>query len=337
MKKIVLLLLLVAVVGGIALYLSSSDDPFRSSGVEQSDFAIADTASIGKIVIVDRSGVVAKLTRGENGWVLNGKYPAREDGIQTLLKTFKNVYIQRPVSRESLEEVNRVMATSTKKAEIYDLEGELIKTWYVGHSTMDQKGTFMLLETPENGKSSVPFIMDMKGFIGMLNTRFFTDENEWRSVQLLSYPDLNLQEIEVEYPKQPEASFSIRYDGGNDLRLFDGNGLSVAAYDTTTLKDYMFNFKQLSFENFKTGLTAVQNDSVKSTIPYQVIRISDQRTTHEISLWAKGATNQSSTADSSGTDLERIYGQYNDGELAIAQRFMWDKFRAPLKAFLSKE
>lgn len=339
MKKTLLLLFLVLVVGAIALYLSTSDNPFKSEGMEQSDFTIADTASIGKILIADRSGRVIVVNRADGRWLLNGKYPAREDAVETLLRTFKNIYIQRTVPREAQEQVNTVMASSAKKVEIYDLDNELIKTWYVGHATMDKKGTYMLLETPKHGKSSVPFVMDMKGFIGMLNTRFFLDENEWRSTLLLTYPEMNLDKIEVEYPRDRASSFKVEYNGGNEIKLFALDNRPIAVFDTTTLKDYMLNYKKMAFENFRTELSRFQIDSIRATDPFQIIRIEDPKGSHEIKLWPKKAPSFAvgEKADSLGLDREKVYGTYNDGELATAQRFVWDKFRAPINAFLSKE
>lgn len=339
MKKITWMLLLVLVVGGIAYYLSVSDDPFRSDGIEQTDFAIADTASIGKIVIADRSGRIIRLTRDSDAWKVNGKYPAREDAVTTLLRTFKNIYIQRPVAKEAQEQVNKVMASSTKKVEVYDLNEKLIKTWYVGHATMDKKGTYMLLETPRSGKSSAPYIMDMKGFIGMLNTRFFLDENEWRSTILLTYPEMNLTAIEVDYPQEKSASFKIEYGGGNEIKLFTADDTPIASFDTTILKNYMLGYKMMSFENYRNGLSEVQIDSVRSSTPFQVIRITDSSGKHEIKLWPKVTPGFDSEAqkDSLVVDTERLYGTYNDGELALAQRFVWDKFRAPLEVFISEE
>ena len=339
MKKTLLLFLLVLVVGAIALYLSTSDNPFKSEGIEQSDFTIADTASVGKILIADRSGRVIVVNRVDGEWLLNGNYPAREDAVETLLRTFKNIYIQRTVPREAQEQVNTVMAASSKKVEIYDLDNDLIKTWYVGHATMDKKGTYMLLETPKYGKSSVPFVMDMKGFIGMLNTRFFLDENEWRSTLLLAYPEMNLNRIEVEYPHDLASSFKVEYGGGNELKLFTAEDTPIAVFDTTTLKDYMLNYKKMAFENYRTQLTPFQIDSIRATDPFQIIRIEDAKGGHEIKLWPKKAPSFAvgEKADSLGLDRERIYGTYNDGELALAQRFVWDKFRAPINAFLPKE
>jgi hypothetical protein len=41
--------------------------------------------------------------------------------------------------------------------------------------------------------------------------------------------------------------------------------------------------------------------------------------------------------DSLGVDRQRVYASFNDGELALAQRFVWDNFRAPLQAFTSEK
>ncbi|MCH2215718.1 MAG: DUF4340 domain-containing protein [Flavobacteriales bacterium] len=339
MKKIAILLLIVLALAIVALYLSSSDNPFITDGIEQSDFAIEDTSSVGKIVIADRSGRIVKLTKEEGEWVLNEKYPARFDAVETLLKTFINIYIQRPVPKETVEQVSKVMASSAKKVEIYDLENDLIKTWYVGHATMDKKGTYMLLETPKYGKSSAPFIMDMKGFIGMLNTRFFLDENEWRNTLLLSYPEMDINKIEVEYPTDFGSSFSIEYFGENEILLFDGNDQKIPVFDTALVKDYMLNYRKLSFANFRTGLSKLKMDSIKSLTPYQVIRITDASGEYEFKLWPKrgDADALNIHMDSLGIDRQQVYASFNGGDLALAQRFMWDNFRAPLRAFAIEE
>ncbi|MEM9051664.1 MAG: hypothetical protein AAGC47_06390 [Bacteroidota bacterium] len=335
MKKIAILLFVVLALGGVALYLSSTDNPFVTDGIEQSDFAIKDTASIGKIVLADRSGRVVKLTKEDGDWILNGEYPARFDAVETLLRTFINIYIQRPVPKETVEQVSKVMASSAKKVEIYDLKNDLIKTWYVGHATMDKKGTYMLLETPDYGKSSAPFIMDMKGFIGMLNTRFFLDENEWRNTLLLSYPEMNINKIEVDYPTDRQASFSIEYFGENEILLYDRNDQKIQVFDTSLVKDYMLNYKKLSFANFRTGLSDQKMDSIKSLTPYQVIKITDASGEYEFNLWPKRGVADGADfhVDSLGIDRQQIYANFNGGELALAQRFMWDNFRAPLQAF----
>lgn len=341
MKKILPFTVFVLIVVGVALYFNFNVDPSTTSQKAQTDFAIADTASIGKIFIADTKGNTITLDRTGGVWMVNGLYKAREDAAWLLLHTFRNVYVQRPVAKEAQAQVNTVMATSAKKVEIYDYDGNWIKTWYVGHGTMDKKGTYMLLETPEGGKSSAPFIMDMRGFLGMLDTRFFTNLAEWRSTRILEYPDLGLTEIEVTYPEQPDASFRIEYGGGNDIRLYPKDSdVAIAGFDTAVVKDYMLNYKLGSFENFNSLLSPTQEDSIRMLVPYQIIKVTDPQRTRELRLWSRAAPEGQKEMDAetpSVIDRERIYACVDDGELAFAQRYVWDNFRAPLQAFLIKE
>lgn len=341
MKKLLPFAVLVLIVVGVAVYFSTTNTG-TTSRIDQTDFAVKDTASIGKIFIADQKGRTVTLERKEAGvWMVNDTYRARPDAIRILLITFRNVYVQRPVPKEGIEQVNRVMAGSAKKAEIYDLDGKWLKTWYVGHGTMDKKGTYMLLETPEYGKSDAPFVMDKKGFLGVLDTRFFTNLEEWRSVRVLEYEDMNLSEIEVRYPSDPEASFRIEYGGGNDISLYAiDSDRPYQKFDTALVKDYMLNFKLASFENFKTGLTPEQEDSVKTGTPYQVIHIADPKRRRTIRLWAKAPPPGQYEMDGESlpeVDRERVFAAAEDNELALAQRLVWDPLRAPIQAFLVEE
>ncbi len=341
MKKILPLLILVAIATALAFYFTTSVNTKGTSVKAQTDFAIEDTASIGKIFIADRQGRTATISRESGNWLINDKYPAREDAVSTLLKTFKNIYIQRPVPKGAQEQVNRVMAGGSNKVEVYDRNGNWIKTWYVGHATMDKKGTYMLLESPKNGRSTAPFIMDLRGFIGMLNTRFFTNEDEWRSVRILVYPDMNLNEVDVFYPYDPNSSFKVKYGGGNAISLYEhGQTQPIQNFDTTLVKDYLLNFKLASFENYKTGLDQATQDSITASLPYQIIRVADERRTREIKLWKK-APREGDMEDDGVTpateDSENIYAKCDNGELALAQRYVWDKFRAPLRVFVNSE
>lgn len=341
MKKLLPFALLVLLLAAIAIYLGEYFNTSGTSRREQTDFAIRDTANVGKIYIADTFGNTITLTRDDGPWMVNGVYLAREDAASLLLETFKNVYVQRPVAKESQEQVNRIMAGSAKRVDIYDREGKLIKTWFVGYGTMDKKGTYMLLETPQYGRSSAPFIMDMRGFTGMLDTRFFTNLSEWRSTEVLDYPTLGFSEIEVQYPTQEESGFRIVYGGGNNIGLYEhGSQVPLAAFDTAMVKDYMLNFKMASFENYNTLLTPQQEDSVKSLVPYQVIHITDPAGRRTFRFWGRPAPEGQMEADGetqASIDRERVYACIDDDELAFAQRFVWDKFRAPVTAFKRRQ
>jgi hypothetical protein len=49
---------------------------------EAYDFAVADTASIDRIVVWNRSPDTAVLTRQAGVWLINGAHPARPDAVE---------------------------------------------------------------------------------------------------------------------------------------------------------------------------------------------------------------------------------------------------------------
>lgn len=137
------------------------------------DFAVSDTASINKLFLVDREGNKSLLTRVSPGkWMVNNKYNARQESINNLLNTIKSLEVKSPVGKNLYNNVMKLMASKSVKIEIYQ-KGEPVKTYYVGHPTMDNLGTFMYIE-----KSTVPYIMHIPGFNGFLSTRYLTKEND---------------------------------------------------------------------------------------------------------------------------------------------------------------
>ena len=93
----------------------------RLDHIEGTDFGIVDTSKVDKIFIADMDGVEVTLTRPERGrlWDLNGKFKAREDAVNLLLKTFRRASVQGPVAEAAQANVVRLIAARGKKVEIY--------------------------------------------------------------------------------------------------------------------------------------------------------------------------------------------------------------------------
>ena len=326
------------ILAAIAAYLFFFEDKFTTISGPQSDFVIEDTASIGKIMIANTQGTKAVLERQEDGdWILNDKYLARQDAINTILKTFKLIYVREPVSKSARDQVLRNMSGSHRKVEVYDRQGEWIKTYYIGTNTQDNQGTFMLLET-EDGRSSDPYITTMKGFRGTLYTRFITNVREWRSTRAFLYPNLNIKRISVDYPNDPDESFIIEYGGGNDISLISkATDRRVESFDTLLVKDYMLNFKKAYFEVFDPYVSEAKEDSILNSQPYQHISVTDnQGETTEV--WLHHMDNTRGKTLNDGTpypyDPEYLYGTLDRKELARAQRGIWDPFVMPLSRLI---
>src|SRR5258706_8580783 len=127
---------------------------------EDRDFAVKDTASVTKIFLADRSGNSVTLERQPDGvWMVNNKYRARKEGIDLLLDCFKGISVQTRVAKAAYNSVVKELSSTGIKCEIYvNHKDKPLKVYYVGGSTNDILGTYMMLEN-----STVPFVTEIPG------------------------------------------------------------------------------------------------------------------------------------------------------------------------------
>ena len=307
--------------------------------ISAEDFAIKDTSSIYKIYMADTRANTITLERKEgNKWMLNGKYWARKDAIDNILKFCVLVDLKGKVPKKSLDGITKLMATRHTKVEMYDKETNLIKTYYVGNATQNHLGTFMLLETPENGMIKEPLVMGMKGFIGILGPRFFTDEIEWKSIEAFSYAINDIKQISVKYYEEPQESFTIKYMGGNNIELYAANNQKINSFDTVALKNYMLGYRSASFEIYKTKFSPLQIDSVFRTEPFAEFSVTDKNNKiTTATIYNKiNRTEMENKPDSLYYDTEAKYGTLDKKDLAILQVYAFGKLFEPLSSFAKK-
>ena len=297
------------------------------------DFAISDTSLVTQIFIAGTDGESALLERSSETrfWTLNGKYLARKDATDLLLKTFARAEVQGAVPELQRSTVIRNFSGSGKKVEIYLGGDKPYKTWYVGTATPNHTGTYMLLETPEEGKSQEPFIVHLEGFVGFLSTRFFTDETEWRYTGVFDFPGRTLSEVKVTDHDFPSRSYSIKSSIDGEISLFNSLGSSVNFFDTLRIQDRFLRFRKVHFESFNNHLSQFYEDSVKLSSPcmtYDVYGFDGKRAHFDV-FWKNVGTGIIG-ADDKGNDAEYMYGLTSDGELVLVQRYVFDPLMKPL-------
>lgn len=255
---------------GVAAILLLLRDQSGTIKPELKDFAVRDTAAIDRVFMVDKANQQVMLTREEgNIWMVNNRYPVRQDAIDLLLKTMHRLRVKAPVSKSALDNVLKMMATRNTKVEIYS-DDKLLKTYYVGGPTQDQMGTFMMLEG-----SSVPFVISIPGFVGYLSTRYFIEESQWRSQMILEYDFNEIAEIRSVNTGQPEQSLVVKQHG-RDLtlqRLTDGYQAPVI--DTLALRFFVSQFEKVACEFFADALEQETKDSLAAASPLHVLEVRD--------------------------------------------------------------
>jgi hypothetical protein len=346
MKKNLLLLGLLVVLALAAYFIYKKDSASTLAGKPLSDFAIADTASVTKIFIADKQGKSVLLERipGQRYWKLNGKYLARKDALDLLLATVNRLNVKGVLPEAGRDNMMRVLASSARKVEIYQGGDEPSKIYYIGTATPDHQGTIMLLEIPGIGRSDEPYITYMEGFTGFLTPRFFPDESEWRYTGMFDYPTMDFTQVDVIDNMNPETSFCVNYYGGNSIGMQTGynvytNSFStpIPVFDTLKVKDLLIQFKKVYFETYNTYLKPEAIDSINRTVPAYTLQVHEKSgATKKVDIYNKRAAKRH--FDDAGNvvpwDMDYFWAKTGEGEMALAQRFVFGPLVKPLGFYL---
>lgn len=336
--KIIILILLVAVGITAYLYFNKSGSTLRDMEGAKFDFAVEDTNSITKIFIADSKGEYVTLERGEKSWLVNGKFDARPDNIKLLMKTFGRIAVKAPVPKSAQDNIIKSIATKGTKVEIYQGGGQPSKTYYIGNSTMDQTGTYMLLET-KGKKSNVPFITHIPGFKGFLNSRFFTSASQWRDAAIFKHPLSEIKEVKVEYFENPDQSFTITRKDTSFI-MIDKNNQEVKA-PIERIKEYLGRYEKIYYEMADTESEQQVIDSVLNSTPFFKISLTDTNDEiNEIVTYHMPNYRQiidPITGEAFEYDVDRMYANVNKELFVFVQFPTFDEITIKKDDFLIKE
>lgn len=331
-NRILLLIavLLISVAG--YFYISNSSGTIKK---ELRDFAVQDTAAITKIFIADKKGYKATLERKSPSlWTINGQYPARQDAINTLLKTMKLIEVRSPVGRAALNNIIKELSTTATKVEIYEGDKK-IKTYYVGGPTQDMLGTYMYQEN-----STVPFIIHIPGFNGYLSTRYFADATDWRSRVIFNYGEGEIQSVKVKNNDAPGNSFRIEKKADAYVYYPDVNSDKPQDIYQSQLAAYLAKYQMVGFERPTYNLDKAYKDSLLKTTPARILEVTGVNgKKDELRMFKKPADSGTLTSTDPMTgkereiDADRMYAQWNnDTNLIVVQYYVMDKlFNKPDK------
>jgi hypothetical protein len=336
MNRKLLLVLVVVLLGGIAWWLQQRS---AASTLDQplSDFAVPDTASVDRIFIADPTGNTIDLRRANGYWSLNERYIARQSDIELLLKTFRRVEVKSPVPKKAQATALRIMGAAAKRVEIYQGGDKPSKVWIVGHGTKDNFGTYAVLELPDKGRSSAPFVVGMSGFTGVLNTRFRTELDSWRSTTVWSYPDLfELAQVKVDLPRGPGSPFTIEHLEDGRVRMLDAGGRPLPT-DTGLVKMTLQTFKQLNYEIIDRDMKLATRDSLLATPPDHVVVTTDRDgRQRSVRFWYMPYTGEvdPTLAYQPKYEANRMHALVEDSLMVVIQRPLFDPILQPAENLL---
>lgn len=329
MKKNLIILLVVVLLAGIAIFYFSTRKP-ATLNEEMTRFAIEDTNAITTIFLADREGNTIKLDRQEGYWTVNEEFVARPDAVGNLLYAMNKIKVRMPVSEPAIETFIKTLIANSVKVEAYAGD-KLVRQYFVGGANQDHTGSIMLLSDPETRENYPrPFVMHIEGIHGYPSPRYFTNLNKWKSSKIFGYDYGDIQSVSLTYPDEPEKSFRIEDTGDHEhFLLYTGENLDqpITNFDEVRVKSYLANYKKIHYEGYEETKTPEFIDSVINSQPLHIYHVTDwDGNTREVATWLKpikdGMDPEGNPID---YDLDRLYALVDSTEFVVIQYYVFDK------------
>lgn len=286
---------------------------------EERSFAVEESR-IGKIALVWRDGEIVRLTRNGSEWQYNGRWKARPTAMANLLDAITRITIAYKPAQAAVPQMVKNLATEGIKVEIYDPSGKLLKVYYVGGATPDERGTFVIREGYDQ-----PYVAELPGWEGNLRFRYNLRGEDWRDRSVFAEDPDAIRWVSIEYPRQRNMSFRLeKKQGSFEVTPFYPNTpRSTRPMRPGAAEAFLVGFEQLGAEAFENDYP--YQDSIRQMLPFAEIAMG----------YAQGGEKKvrfyplSNPADSTGIpangETERFFAATDRGDFLLVQNRVFRK------------
>lgn len=309
---------------------------------QEGDFSVKETELIAAIDLSDTENNHVLISLVNGVWMVNKKYPVRDELIKQLLEAVTRVTSLCPVPTAAHDNVMRDMLGQHTQVKILDAQGNLLKSYWVGGAAVDGQNTYMLLEI-EGKPAARPHMTYVPGFRGYLSPRYSTSEENWRSRVLFNYKPEDIQSLSVNYPVDPGKSFSINRVGADSFTVSSINDKYKinAPYEQKYIRQYLAFYSSIFIEAFDNSNS--QRDSIINTVPYCEIKINTTSGSQNVvkMFYMPVSKRSKMQFDAKGFemtyDIDHYYASVNNGsDFAIVQYYVMGKLLRAYRDFYFK-
>ena len=249
MKKSTLILLLLFLASGAATvwYLQRPEEKKTTMVEADTDFRIDDTDQIGKIFLASRiRGTQFTLERKGDNWFVQDTVPVYPEIIHNLLTVIRKMKIKYRPSKAAIPNIAKELAVDQVKTEIYDRQGKLMKSYYVGGETADARGTYVIMEGSEN-----PMVMQLPGASGSFKVRYDLGILDIMDKAIFRENPEQIEYVSIEYPKQRNKSFVLDLSSGKPVvtPFYETTPRINKPVDAGQVQRYLQNYEEVIAEN----------------------------------------------------------------------------------------
>lgn len=324
MKKIITLVISLAVLAGLGWYISTLFATKGQSDTSLIEFAIKDVSKIDKIIITDKKLNSFEVIKKGGKWTDAKGNCVIQENVDNILEAIRNIEFKGYLAEASHENYNTRMSAQNIEVQIFE-NGEWSKTWYIGPPAPDHYGQIMLLDSKEYGKSTHPVLMKVKGLNGFLEPRFFADPRLWACTEIFTIPMEEISSVDIKYNNEPARNFSVTKNGPN-VSVYQ-QGKKLENVEDRMVFSYLQNYKKIHYNLRNFELSKKQVDSLKQTTPFAEIKVKETngRTSKLRCFRAKQAVNDVVAGrEVISSDVDKFWCELPDGELVKCQYFVFN-------------
>ena len=325
-------LVVLGVLAGIAWWSGQKDTGTSTLGRDRL-FRVENTDQVHKIFLAHRDGEQVTLERQGRSWVYNGKWTARENAMENLLRAIRTIEMKYKPAEAAVPNMVEDLAVYGIKVELYDRTDKLLKAYYVGGGTADERGTHVIMEGSEQ-----PYVAHLPGWEGNLRFRYNLKGDDWRDKSVFAERPDNIKQITVDYPRQKSKAFQL---------VRQGNSFAVyPLHSTTPVRDekpapgaaerFVYGFESLIAEAFENQNP--RRDSILQTLPFSVIQVvRKDGSQKEVRLYPVRplATMWDAQGDMPNQPIERYFAATDAGDFFLVQHRVFRRILWPYQAFFA--
>lgn len=324
MKKLIILLIAVAVIIGLSFYISSLFKNEGKSDTELIDFAIKDISTVDKVIITDKSANSFEIRKKGKVWTDKDGGCITQASAEFILDALRDIEFKGYLPDSSHTNYTRMMTAQHLKVEIFQ-NGEWTKTWYLGPTAADHHGQIMLLDSKEYGQSDIPVLMKIKGLNGIIEPRFFADKREWACTNVFSLSIEEIASVDVKFNDEPERSFKVTKNG-SELKVYS-QGKQLLEAKPDMMFRYLNNFKKIHYNLQNFELTKSEVDSLKRTTPFAIMNVKETSgKTTKLRCFRINDISEEETdfGDIQNTNRDKFWCELSNGMLVKCQYFSFN-------------
>ena len=327
-RTIILLLVFVLLGAGAYFLLQNQDTKSTTSKRTDGDFAIENIDEVYKVFIADRKDYQVLLERKDGYWLYNNKYRAKASAISDLLNTIEKVKMKYTTPRAAEKPMIRNLATTGIKVEVMDKNDKVLKAYYVGGTTANGLGTYMIMEG-----ASEPFVTHIPGFQGMIKGKFFKQEDDWKELLMFGESVEEIKTVSVEYPKQRNKSFILNREGSEFTvkPFFEAVPVINKPVLQAAVEKYLTGFSLMHAEAFQNALP--DRDSIAQSVPFVILSLTNTKGETETAklfpIIVKdefgNPLNYKDSGLKSSQSVARYFVDYSDGSFRMVQHQVFQR------------